>query len=527
MGARGLSNNTDAQAAHAAELLRNAHDHERSARVAQAINCFEEAIAASEQCGEPAVLAVALRRLAVIRHQRNEAAPARALAERSYDVARSAGLNGLAAEALNTIGVQDLLAGSLATARLTFARALALGRDSRELRARVEQNLGIAANIQGDHDRALEHYGRSLEAYQASGDEHGCAIAYHNLGMVTADQEQYDEAECHFEACRAIAERVGDAQLQAQGLVSHAEVDIARQRFENARQKAEESLAVFDRLGVKRGKADAYRVIGMVYREVGRPALAESRLTSAIDLAISAGAVLIEAEASRELAILYQAMGRNQEALSRLNRAHELFRRLNARADLVNVGGKMAELEGTYLAVVRAWGQSIESNDSATFGHCERVARHAVGMARALDFDASAETTLLLGAYLHDVGMVRVPHEILRKRSALTSDETRVLEMHPSWGIELLADVEFPWAIKPIVRWHHERCDGSGYPDGLTGERIPIAAQIVGILDVYDGLITARFGQPALDAVDAAWHIVQHRSWWSAPVIDAFMKVIP
>jgi len=101
-----------------------------------------------------------------------------------------------------------------------------------------------------------------------------------------------------------------------------------------------------------------------------------------------------------------------------------------------------------------------------------------------------------------------------------------VLEMHPHWGIELLADVEFPWAIKPIVRWHHERCDGSGYPDRLTGERIPLTAQIVGILDMYDGLTTSRFGLPAFSETAAAWHIVEHRSWWSAPVVDAFMRVV-
>src|SRR2546426_6061093 len=89
-------------------------------------------------------------------------------------------------------------------------------------------------------------------------------------------------------------------------------------------------------------------------------------------------------------------------------------RRLDARVDLVHVGGKVAELEGTYLALVRAWGQSIESSDSYTFGHCERVAQHAVAMARALGLAEEDETTVLLGAYLHDVGKVRVPHEILR-----------------------------------------------------------------------------------------------------------------
>src|SRR5207249_12024573 len=110
-----------------------------------------------------------------------------------------------------------------------------------------------------------------------------------------------------------------------------------------------------------------YRVLGMIYRETSRPALAESRLKSAIELAVDAGSVLNEAEASRELALLDQAMGRNQEALRLLNVAYRLFGRLDAGAHLVHVARKMAELEAAYLAVVREWGQSLESADPYTF----------------------------------------------------------------------------------------------------------------------------------------------------------------
>src|SRR5205823_5309325 len=219
----------------------------------------------------------------------------------------------------------------------------------------AQQNLGILANIQGDFDEALARYGRSLAAYCESNDDHGRAIAYHNLGMASADRARYDEAECYFRQSHEIAERTGDAYLGGLCLVNHAKVHVARGRYENARRHAEAALAVFDQLGVGSAKADAYRVLGMIYRETGRPALAESRPKSAIELAVGAASVLNEAEASRELALLYQTMGRNQEALSLLNAAHRLFGRLDARAHLVHVAGKMAELEATYLAVVREW----------------------------------------------------------------------------------------------------------------------------------------------------------------------------
>ncbi len=509
-----------------AAWLHEARARERAGCIPEAIESYEAAIAAAEQRGEDPVLAEALRRLAIVRQKRDEASRARELCRRSYEVARHIGNDLLAAEALNTLGALDLTAGSLQDARRTLLRAVEFGRSSRELRARVEQNLGILANIEGNLDEALARYERSLQAYRHCGDEHGCAIAYHNLGMVSADRGRFDAADCYFKESRALADRVGDAYLGALCLVNQAEVDVARQRFENARQNAEAALALFDQLGARGPKADAYRVIGMVYRETSRPALAESRLRSAIDLAVAAGSVLGEAEASRELALLYQTMGRNQDALRLLNGAHRLFRRLDARVDLVNVGGKVAALESAYLAVVRTWGQSIESNDGYTFGHCERVARNAVAVARTLELDEQEETTILLGAYLHDLGKVRVPHEILHKPGPLTHAELEVMQMHPIWGVELLASVEFPWDIKPIIRWHHERCDGSGYPDRLKGDEIPLSAQIVGILDMYDALTTPRVHQPGLPAAHALAQMTRCRGWWSARVWEAFGTVI-
>src|SRR5207244_11595034 len=117
-----------------------------------------------------------------------------------------------------------------------------------------------------------------------------------------------------------------------------------------------------------------------------------------------------------------------------------------------------------------AWGESIGWSYRYTLGHCERVARNAVAMARVLELDDHDETAVLLGAYVHDVGQLRIPHELLRKPGPLTREEREVVQMHPIWGIELLASVEFPWALRPIIRWHHERYDGTGYPDRLKGD---------------------------------------------------------
>src|SRR6267378_3589248 len=408
----------------ASDLLHEARSRERNACIPEAIQGFEAAISTAERTGEKAILAEALRRLAVVLHHRNESARARDFCNRSYKVACALGNDILAADALNTLGGLALRTGAMEDARAHFLQALERGGQSRELRARIEQNLGILANIKGELETAVSHYERSVEAYLATNDEHGCATAYVNLGIAHTDLRQYDWADSYFSKSFEIAERAGDAHLQGMCLVNHAEAHFLRERYDEARRMAEASLAIFDQLDSRADKSEAYKMIGMVYRETGRPALGESRLRTAIELAVSAGSVL--------------------------NEAHRLFLRLDARVDLVHVGGKVSELETTYFDVVREWGQSIESADSYTFGHCERVAQSALAIARGLKLDETAQTAIRRGTYLHDLGKVRVPHEILNKPGPPPREEYEVVQMHTIWGLELLASVEFPWDLKPI-----------------------------------------------------------------------------
>jgi putative nucleotidyltransferase with HDIG domain len=510
----------------AAEQLHEARRCERAGSVTDAMTRYRDAVAEAARTHAWAVEAEALRRLAVLHHQRGENDAAREACERSLAIARRNGDGALAAEVLKAQGAFALDHGDFDTARRMFEDALDMPGGGAELRAGVEGNLGILANVQGDFESARDHYARALEAYRQAGHEHGCAQAYHNLGMVSADQGRWLDADRYFQASRETAERLGDQHLIALCLLNHADVNVALQRFEDARRSAEAALAIFDRQGAALDKPDAYRVIGTVYRETGRSALAESRLRSAIDLAAAVGSVLSEAEASRELALLYQTMGRNQDALSLLNAAHRLFRRLDARVDLVDVGGKVEKLEATFLAVVRDWGQSIESSDSYTFGHCERVADYAAKVAQALGLDDAGVTTVRLGAYLHDLGKIRVPHEVLNKPGRLTDEEFDIIRMHPIWGVELLDGVEFPWDLKPIIRWHHEKYDGTGYPDRLRGDEIPLPAMIIGIVDVYDALTTTRSYRPALTREAALAEMARARGAWRGDVYDAFCRAL-
>src|SRR3989440_5027879 len=149
----------------AADLLHEARARERAACIPEAAAWYEAAIAAAQPGGEQAAWAEALRRFAVLRHRRGESAEARELCRGSHAVACHAGNAVLAGEAVNTLGGIDLATDAVVDARQNFLRALELGGQSRELRARVEQNLGILANIQGEFDEALARYRRSPDAY--------------------------------------------------------------------------------------------------------------------------------------------------------------------------------------------------------------------------------------------------------------------------------------------------------------------------------------------------------------------------
>lgn len=510
----------------AGDLLRIGRAHDRAGRLDDAVAAFAQAVEVAERSGERAALSEAQRRLGVVHHRRNNGAEARELCRRSYYGALGMGDLVLAGEALNALGIFEFEAGQMATARATYQKALSLAFTSEELRGRIEQNLGILATIHGHDQAAFDHYRRSLQAFESAGDEPGIAIAYHNLGLIAFNRGQLEEAERHFERSGEVTVRVGDVHLQGLCLLSHSEVCHTRQQYGDAMRRAEAALVIFEQLGARMDKSAAYKVIGMVFRDTGRPVLAEERLQTAINLAVETGWVLGQAEASRELARLHQAVGRNQDALILLNAAHQLFNGLEARVELVDVAHKMAALEETFLAVVREWGQSIETSDQYTFGHCERVARYAVAVADALGLDALQQTTLRLGAYLHDVGKVRIPHEILNKPGRLTDAEFEVMKLHPVHGLELLAAVEFPWDIKPLIRWHHEKLDGTGYPDRLRGDEIPLGAQVICIVDVFDALTTTRSYRPAMAREEALAEFERCRHWWRPDVYDAFLASV-
>jgi HD-GYP domain-containing protein (c-di-GMP phosphodiesterase class II) len=147
------------------------------------------------------------------------------------------------------------------------------------------------------------------------------------------------------------------------------------------------------------------------------------------------------------------------------------------------------ELRASYMATVRALANAVEARDAYTGRHAERVAAYGLPLAR--------DPQIEFGFLLHDVGKVAVPDAILFKPAPLTDEERVLMQQHPVIGWEILRGVDFLGDAKLVVRHHHERWDGSGYPDGLAGEDIPMAARVFAVADALDALTTDRPYRPA------------------------------
>src|SRR3989449_155081 len=150
------------------------------------------------------------------------------------------------------------------------------------------------------------------------------------------------------------------------------------------------------------------------------------------------------------------------------------------------------DLQETYLATVRVLVSTIEAKDPYTHGHTERVAQYSVGIAKAMDFTQDEVQTIQLGAFLHDIGKLHTSDQILHKPGALTDEEWRLVKAHPVRGAQMLQGVKFLEKATDLVRHHHERVDGKGYPDGLRGDEITIGAKIVNVADAFDAMTTER-----------------------------------
>lgn len=187
----------------------------------------------------------------------------------------------------------------------------------------------------------------------------------------------------------------------------------------------------------------------------------------------------------------------------------------------------LKQVKVVYQATLKALEAALDIRDQSAPGHCRRVARLAVRLGKRMGLARHELVALEHGALLHDIGKLGIPDQVLMKEGPLTDEERRIMEQHPSLGCQIVSHIDFLKDALPIIRHHHEHYDGSGYPDGLKGEEIPLLARIFSVIDTFDALTSKRPYNKVCSDEDALQDLMLNKGHLFDPqVVDEFVAMI-
>jgi putative nucleotidyltransferase with HDIG domain len=444
--------------------------------------------------------------------------------EAAVAAATQAGSKSAIAHALNVVAIVHQTGGDLDRAEVMYAEARESAHSIRdaEALAMIDQNLGTVASIRGDMRRALDAFHRSLAGYRMLGMRDQAAQVLNNIGLAYSDLGELERAEAAYtEAEQAFGEEQ-DHTNKLNVALNQVQLCIATERYDEAMDRVEPLLALSGEIAPS-WRGEVYRHVGVIARERGDYVKAAEYLGRAVECAEEAEDLLLKADVTEQLAELYWTQKRHRDMLANLNQSHALYSRLKAQHRVAQVERRNAALEARFLEMAHQWGDSIESKDHYTQGHCQRVAFFACVLADSAGMDSRSLFWFRLGALLHDIGKIIVPNDVLNKTSGLSEEEWAIMKRHPEAGLELVSDIDFPGDVRAIIRNHHERWDGGGYPDGLSGEEIPFAARILCVADVYDALTTARSYRDCLTHARAAAEMRAQKGQFDPRLLETFL----
>jgi putative two-component system response regulator len=205
-------------------------------------------------------------------------------------------------------------------------------------------------------------------------------------------------------------------------------------------------------------------------------------------------------------------------------KALELTTRIRSLLKVKFLNAQLDSAEGVIFALARA----IEAKDAYTQGHTERVSQFALVVGHHLGMSDEEQNALFKGGILHDIGKIAIPDSILNKPGRLTDDELLTIRTHPDRGEKICKPLNSIRSALEVIRYHHEKLDGSGYPDRLAGDEIPLVARIMAIVDVYDALTTNRSYRSAMSS-EKAFSIMDEeaaKGWWDTRILNEFKKLV-
>ncbi len=185
------------------------------------------------------------------------------------------------------------------------------------------------------------------------------------------------------------------------------------------------------------------------------------------------------------------------------------------------------DLEASYLSAVRALANSIDAKDTYTMGHSERVAKYSVEIGKKMGLPEEEIKNLYIGALLHDIGKIGIPEAIINKTDRLTNEEYQEIKTHPSRGAMIIEPAKFLKEKVPLIKYHHERFDGKGYPEGLKGEEIPLLARIICCADSFDAMTSKRAYRDTMPLEFAKKELIRcSETQFDPRIVNAFLEVI-
>ncbi len=494
-------------------LLRQAEEMNLAGNLRESVRLYRMVIRRAGKKHLPTVRALAMRKLGNLFWRKGEPKRAMYYFRRGLAVSIECGDKSGCARAYNGIGTLYFNSGNWKKVKEYLHRATEAARHENDLglRANIYNNLGAMSNILGDWTMAVSYYEKALEIYRKVEDIKGLARIYNNLGLTHRDRGDWEEASRSFEESVRIVEMTDDLSLIATSTLNYLQVLIRLSRLEEAREKCDRVYELLSGTEEESSRAEALMLYGMIYTRMGKWALAEKHFIESIEINENHDNILGKAECYREMAYLYREWGKNKKTLEYLGKSFNAFRSLKAIRYLQDIDKKIADLEEFAFKIIRDMGAEVESKDTYTFGHSQRVAHYAVELAKMMHLENDLIKGIMVAAYLHDLGKVKVKKSILLKKRKLTPEEYYIIQMHPIWGVEILEGIEFPWEVKPLIRFHQERWNGSGYPDGIAGEEIPLGARIIAVSDFFDALTTDRPYRGAF-SVEQALNILRKES---------------
>lgn len=202
----------------------------------------------------------------------------------------------------------------------------------------------------------------------------------------------------------------------------------------------------------------------------------------------------------------------------------ELLARIRSLVSLKSYTDELERVEGVIFTLSR----TIEGKDPYTIGHCERLSAYSVQLGRRIGLPADEIISLQRAGIVHDIGKIAVPESILLKAGPLTSDEWKIMREHPITGAHICMPLKSFRGVHPIIRHHHEKLNGSGYPDGIKGIQIPLTARVLQIVDIYDALTTERPYKRAC-SIDESLEMMEvevRKGWWDPEVFKEFKDML-